>query len=135
MRMKCGRKSEPHRVHRSVARDSRGWLRMSRTMTVSLPTRVLRWGYLSQGKGSHSAKLQSLSPLSIRKTRENLELHIVSCCYGLPRPTSTIVPLEEGLRDQLSPTPMCGYMSARFLGVSGSFAKIGKKACFHGASS
>jgi hypothetical protein len=30
---------------------------MSRTLTVAFPTRVLRWGYLSQGKRSISSKL------------------------------------------------------------------------------
>jgi len=109
---------------------------MSQTLTVAFPAHVLRRGYLSQGKGSLSGKLQSLFlPYSIRNTRENLELHIVSHRRGLPRPTSTPTPLGEGLQDQLPPTPMRGYMSAHFLGVSGSFPKIGRKACFHRALS
>jgi hypothetical protein len=42
------------------ARESREWPRMSRTLTVAFPEHVLRWGYLSQGKGSLSSKLQSI---------------------------------------------------------------------------
>ena len=61
-------------------------------------------------------------------------MHVVSHRHGLPRPASPLAPLGEGLQDQLLPTPMHGYMSTHFLGVSGSFAKIGRKACFHGAS-
>ena len=40
--IKCARGSEPHHVHRSVTRDSCGWPRMSWTLTVVFPTRVLR---------------------------------------------------------------------------------------------
>ena len=36
-----------------------GWPRMSRTLTVAFLGHILRWGYLSQGKGSISSKLQS----------------------------------------------------------------------------
>jgi hypothetical protein len=100
---------------------------MSWTLTVAFPARVLRWGYLSQGKGG--AYLENSNPyssLSIRKTIEDLELHVVSRHHGLPRPTSTPAPLGEGLQDQLLSTPMRGYMSACFLSVSESFAKIGE---------
>ena len=57
--IKFAKESKPHRVHRSVARDSRGWPRMSWTLTIAFPAHVFRWGYLSQGKGSLSSKLQS----------------------------------------------------------------------------
>ena len=58
-----------HRVHHSIARDSRGWPWMSRTLTVAFPARILRWGYLSQGKGSISSKLDPilLPPLALEK--------------------------------------------------------------------
>jgi len=59
-------------------------------------------------------------------------LHIVSRRHGIPHPVSTLAPLGEGLQDQLPPTPVRGYMSTHFLGVSGSFVKIVRKACFHG---
>ena len=58
--IKCAKESEPHRVHRSVARESRGWPRMSRTLTVAFLGHILRWGYLSQGKGSISSKLDQM---------------------------------------------------------------------------
>ena len=112
--IKCARESEPHRVHRSIARESRGWPRMSRTLTIAFPTRVLRWGYLSQGKLVFHQLCSFHTPsssLSIRKTRENLELHVVSHRHGHPRPASTPMPLGEGLQDQLPPPPTRSYMS------------------------
>jgi len=62
-------------------------------------------------------------------------MHVVSRRHDLPHPVSPPVPLGESLQNQLPPTPMCGYMSSRYFGVSGSFAMIGRKACIHGASS
>ena len=97
--IKCARESEPHHVHRSVARESCGCPRMSWTLIVAFPARVLRWGYLSQGKGSLSSKLQFYFLPYHQKTKENLELHIVSRHHGLPCLASTPVPLGEGLQD------------------------------------
>jgi len=63
-----------------------GWPRMSQTVTVAFPARVLRWGYLSQGKGSISSKLQSFFlPSHQKNERKHLELHVVvSNRHGLP---------------------------------------------------
>ena len=82
--IKCARESEPHHVHRSITHDSHGWPWMSWTMTVAFPMRVLRWGYLSQGKGSLPSKLQSfLLPYHQKNERKHLELHVVSHRHGL----------------------------------------------------
>ena len=102
-----------------------------------LPSPRTSWGgdIYAKVRGAYLPNSNPYSSLSIRKTRENLELHVVSHRHGLPRCASTLAPLGEGLQDQLLPTPMRDYMSAHFLSISGSFAKIGNKTCFHGASS
>jgi hypothetical protein len=64
--IKCDRESNVlgnqmwHRVHRSIARDSCG-VATDVTDLCCLPHVCLEVGYLSQGKGSISSKLQSLS--------------------------------------------------------------------------
>ena len=75
-----------HRVHRFVARDSRGVIADVTDLDYCLPRERLRWGYLSQGKGSLSSKLQSFFlPLHQKNERKHLELHVVvSRHHGLP---------------------------------------------------
>jgi hypothetical protein len=65
---------------------------------------------------------------------------VVSCAkqvshhHGLSRPASILALLEEGLQDHnYFCQHLCVTICLLVLGVSGRFAKIGRKACYHGA--
>ena len=65
---------------------------------------------------------------------------VVSCAkqvshrHGLPHPASTPATLGKGLQDHsFFRQHLCVAICPLILGVSGSFAKIGRKASYHGA--
>jgi len=117
MSMKCASECKPPRFPLPVIFVALSLMthvgdHTSQDLDGSFPGRVFRWGYLSKGKASLLSALRSQpsSSLTVRQTRETLQLLLVSHRHGYPRPPSTLTPLGEGLQDQLPPSPGRGYV-------------------------
>ena len=74
-------------------------------------------GYLSKGKVSllRALRSQPSSSLTIRQTRETLQLLLVSRRHGCPSSPLTPALLGEGLQDQLPPSPGHGYVCSSWV--------------------
>jgi hypothetical protein len=100
-------------------------------------------GLLSSSEVCINVRCIVLMPTSSEDKRTSTSVSheaVVSCAkqvsrhHGLPRPTSTLAPLWEGLQDHsFFRQHLCVAICSLVLGVSGSFMKIGRKAWCHGA--